>query len=62
MLPEGFSKKLMRLSEEDLFDVLDAVSKEVKRRSGLNNPDVDHEKMIRDHLRVVIEALSGTKI
>jgi len=62
MLPERFTEKLTKLSEEDLFDILDAVSKEVKRRSGLNDLDPNQSTIIKENLKLVLDTLSKTNI
>ena len=58
-------KKIQEISDEDLFELLDCASEELKRRNGLIMPGVTdiRNQSPQANLKMVIDALSnfGTK-
>lgn len=57
---DALSKPLGSLSDEELFELLDAVSDEVKRRNGLIGPPVapDAPKVVESRLSTLLEAIA----
>ena len=66
MLPPRFKENLLKLSDEDLFDVLEAVSDEVKRRNGLSGLGIKdvRENTVEENVKLIIGAINdlGVKI
>jgi len=56
MVPEGFIDKLKKLSDEDLLDILNAVSDEVKYRTLPKVNNLNHDN-IKNMLKIVAEAV-----
>jgi hypothetical protein len=64
MLPPGFKDKLTRLSQTDLYDILDAVTLEVKRRAGIEGSAMSaiKGKEVEEGMKLILEALSSANI
>lgn len=61
MLPPGFHEKLQKLSDEDVMDILDAVSNEVKRRTNVRFPNMEDIRgnSVEQNLKIVLDALKN---
>lgn len=53
--------KLQGLSDDDLFNLLDAVSEEVKRRNNLIGPSIPdvRNQSVDQNVKMVMDALMG---
>jgi len=54
-------EQIKELNDNDLFDLLECASDELKRRNGLlaSNPAVDREKLNQVTLKMVMDALAN---
>lgn len=60
-MTEEMKAKLVGLSDDDLFSLLDAVSEEVKRRNNLAGPSIPdiRTQSVDQNVKMVLEALAG---
>lgn len=58
------NKPIKSLSDQELFDLLEATSEEMKRRNGLLGPSVSdiRNKPVEEMMKVFLDALSGVGI
>lgn len=65
-MSSDFKNQIQNLNDNDLFELLDLVSGEVKRRNGLAFPNVAdiHNQSVEENVKMVLEALSnlGVKV
>jgi len=64
---DDFKKRLVDLSDEEVFTLLDAVSEDVKRRNGMmKHPSIKdiRSQTVAQNVAIVLEALSdlGMKV
>lgn len=63
---EEIKNQVQNLNDEELFELLDLVSGEVKRRNGLAFPNVAdiHNQSVEQNVKMVLDALSnlGVKV
>lgn len=61
MLPPGFKDKLTKLSDEDVMDILEAASEEVKRRSGISGLGIGdiRNNSVENNLKILLDSLQG---
>ena len=64
MLPHDFRDKLTRLSDEDVMDILEATSDEVKRRNNLTGVGLGdvRNNSVEQNLKILLDALQGMGI
>lgn len=65
-MSDEFKTKIQSLGDNELFELLDLVSDEVKRRNGLAFPNVAdiHNQSVEQNVKMVLDALSqlGVKV